>query len=462
MFNEKLKIRVRILSVYEIGLGSDELVQNLLEISRSETVCFLDSCGTSYLGSHLLIAGVSPIEVLEVKEQSAEKILKIFDRKLSVKSNAAIFTISYDFGLKLEEIKSRPKESSAFFEFPEPDIFLATFDCLIVHDYRTGKTYLKGNEEIFDKVAHALSSRICQALPTNFPNGRKSRAVSNFTRSGYVATVEKIKEKLRAGDSYQTNLTQKFYVELPDCLDPQNIYLNLRRLHPAPFAAFIKRKSDFVISISPERFAYVSPKKSDSSKLGQRNTRRFISVSPVKGTRPRGKTKNEDIFFKTALLFSKKDRAENIMIVDLLRNDIGKICELGSIKVEKLCDLETHPSLFHLVSTVTGNLKSDINFGDVIKAIFPCGSITGCPKISTMQIIDEFETSNRGLSMGAMGYVDFDKTFDLNVAIRTMVIRNQKAIFNVGGGIVIDSKPEDEYHESLLKAKAILEALNAG
>ena len=138
-----------------------------------------------------------------------------------------------------------------------------------------------------------------------------------------------------------------------------------------------------------------------------------------------------------------------------------KFASLAASKVEKLCDLETHPSLFHLVSTVTGNLKSDINFGDVIKAIFPCGSITGCPKISTMQIIDECETSNRGLSMGAIGYVDFDKTFDLNVAIRTMVIRNQKAIFNVGGGIVIDSKPEDEYHESLLKAKAILVALNA-
>ena len=243
-----------------------------------------------------------------------------------------IFTISYDFGLKLEEIKSHPKESSTFFEFPEPDIFLAMFDCLIIHDYRTGKTYLKGNKKIFDKIEHALSSRICPVLSTSFSNGRKSRAVSNFTKLEYISTVEKIKEKLRAGDTYQTNLTQKFYVELPDCLDPQNIYLHLRRVHPAPFAAFIKRKSDFVISISPERFAYVSPKKSDTSRLGQRNTRRFISVSPIKGTRPRGKTKNEDIFFKTALLSSKKDRAENIMIVDLLRNDIGKICELGSIK----------------------------------------------------------------------------------------------------------------------------------
>ncbi|MBA3599645.1 MAG: chorismate-binding protein, partial [Acidobacteria bacterium] len=167
--------------------------------------------------------------------------------------------------------------------------------------------------------------------------------------------------------------------------------------------------------------------------------------------------------------------------VDLLRNDIGRICKFGSVAVEKLCDLETHPTLFHLVSTVRGELKENITFADILKAVFPCGSITGAPKISTMQIIDRLETTNRGLSMGAIGFSAQSSKFevqssenkikssafnlqpfiDVSVAIRTMVIKNQEAIFNVGGGIVIDSVPEDEFNESLLKAKGLLKALGA-
>jgi para-aminobenzoate synthetase component 1 len=184
-------------------------------------------------------------------------------------------------------------------------------------------------------------------------------------------------------------------------------------------------------------------------------------VSPIKGTRPRGKTANEDLQLKNELLTSEKDRAENVMIVDMLRNDIGRICEFGSVNVENLCELEIHPSLFHLVSTISGNLRSDVNFADILRAIFPCGSITGAPKIRTMRIIDELETAPRGLSMGAIGYCDFDKTVDTSVAIRTMVVRENEAIFNVGGGIVIDSTPEMEYEETLVKARALLRAINA-
>ncbi len=153
------------------------------------------------------------------------------------------------------------------------------------------------------------------------------------------------------------------------------------------------------------------------------------------------------------------------MIVDLLRNDIGRICKFGSVEVEKLCDLEIHPTLFHLVSTITGELRENLNFSDIIKAVFPCGSITGAPKIRTMQIIDELETANRGLSMGTIGCSIQNSKFkiqnssELSVAIRTMVIRENKAIFNVGGGIVIDSVPEDEYEETLIKAKALISAI---
>ncbi len=155
------------------------------------------------------------------------------------------------------------------------------------------------------------------------------------------------------------------------------------------------------------------------------------------------------------------------MIVDLLRNDIGRICEFGSVEVEKLCDIEEHPTLFHLVSTISGKLRDDVAFSDVLKAVFPCGSITGAPKISTMRIINEIEPSPRGLSMGAIGYFvpqdtfGLPETIDMSVAIRTMVIRDDLATFNVGGGIVIDSDPESEYEETLTKAKALIAALRA-
>ncbi|MEP6789101.1 MAG: anthranilate synthase component I family protein, partial [Acidobacteriota bacterium] len=190
------------------------------------------------------------------------------------------------------------------------------------------------------------------------------------------------------------------------------------------------------------------------------------TTSPIKGTRSRGETPEKDNALRQELLASKKDRAENTMIVDLLRNDLGRVCEYGSVRVEKLCDLEEHPTLFHLVSTVSGDLRPGTKVSEILEAVFPCGSITGAPKISTMRIIDEIETAGRGLSMGAIGYYvppdgfELSQTLDLSVAIRTMVIRDNTATFNVGGGIVIDSDPESEYEETLLKAKALLTAIN--
>ncbi len=192
-----------------------------------------------------------------------------------------------------------------------------------------------------------------------------------------------------------------------------------------------------------------------------------ISASPIKGTRRRGKSVEEDEFLCENLLNSEKDRAENTMIVDLMRNDLGRICKYGSVSVESLCKMEEHPTLFHLVSTVDGTLRDKTTHSEIIKAVFPCGSITGAPKIRTMQIIEEIENTDRGLSMGAVGChipessFGLPAVFEMSVAIRTMVIRGGTAVFNVGGGIVIDSDPESEYDESLLKAKALLTALSS-
>jgi para-aminobenzoate synthetase component I len=471
--------------VREIHLNADELVNSLLELSGQTTVCILDSCGVSYLDSHFLIGGIQPVKILEISGETADKVLEIFEREISQPNLAAVFTLSYDFGLKIQKIKPRPKE---FKTFDEPDIFLALFEVLIIHDYQTGKTFLTGNEKKFDEIEKTLFDAR-KGSEENFFY-KKSKITSNFTRREYIYKIEQIKDFIRRGDTYQTNLTRQFRAELPDGLTSQMIFRQLRKNHPAPFSAFIRRKNDFVVSISPERFFKVQSSKfkvqTKKSKIQNPKSKiqnRVISTSPIKGTRPRGKTPAEDLILREELLNSAKERAENVMIVDLLRNDLGRVCEFGSVRVEKLCELETHPTFFHLVSTVCGDLRENINLSDILKAVFPCGSITGAPKISTMRIIDEIETANRGLSMGAIGFkvqspkskvqsrknemtLDFglwtlDSICDLSVAIRTMVIKNNEAVFNVGGGIVIDSIPENEYEETLIKARALFRALNA-
>ncbi len=437
--------------MHTIELSADEIVSRLLRNSDQAGIFILDSCGVGHLGSHLLIAGVAPVEVTELSCDDPKEILatldKAFDRDL-----AAIFTLSYEFGEKLNGIAGRDRNASAV---AEPGLFLSLFDSLVVHDYDTGITKIVGNQKKFDIVEECLTMPAndveCERAP------KAGTPSSNFSRPQYLTAIEIIKERIRCGNTYQTNLTQQISARLSDGMTPPRIFRRLRREHPAPFAAFMRRNGSTVISASPERFFRISSSVDRSS--------RRIETSPIKGTRPRGTTDWDDNALKTELLASVKDRAENTMIVDLLRNDLGRVCQYGSVRVEKLCDLEEHPTLFHLVSTVSGELSGDVKFSEILTALFPCGSITGAPKISTMRIINEIETVDRGLSMGAIGYHIPNDVFgmpavtDLSVAIRTMVVRDNVATFNVGGGIVIDSDPEKEFEESLLKAKALLQAL---
>ncbi|HEX3100733.1 MAG TPA: aminodeoxychorismate synthase component I, partial [Pyrinomonadaceae bacterium] len=434
--------------MHQIDISAANLISSLLHLSETEPVCILDSCGVGHLGSHLMVAGIDPVEILEISHEDPEQTLAILDQRFT-DDLACIFTISYDFGIKLLGIQPRIKEFSSP---PEPDLFIARFDSLVIHDYDNASTKIVGNPDKFDSVSNKLIANICSfkfEISNNF-----SAVSSNFSRAEYLQAIGSIKESIRRGDTYQTNLTQQFTADLPNAPSPQEIFYRLRQDHPAPFAAFLKRMDSSVVSASPERFLHIGDGK--------------ISTSPIKGTRPRGQTADEDATLRSELLTSAKDRAENTMIVDLLRNDLGRVCEYGSVEVEKLCDLAEYPTLFHLVSTVSGDLRPGTKFSEILKAVFPCGSITGAPKISTMRIIDEIETVNRGLSMGAIGYyvprgggsLDFglgtlDSICDLSVAIRTMVVRNHTATFNVGGGIVIDSDPDAEFDESLTKGKAL-------
>ncbi len=474
--------------------NADELIVSLLSLPETEKVCLLDSCGVDYSGANLLIAGINPLETYEISGENASETLRFLDDKLSSGNLFCIFTISYEFGLKLEKIIPREKTHR---DFDEPDVFLAVFDCLIVHDYKTRETFLTGNEKRFSEIEAKLASARNDEPFKQSPSEKNVTVESNFSKAEYLAAIEKIKEFIRRGDTYQTNLTQQICARLPEDFSAQKIFFNLRKNNPAPFAAYLQRKDSTVISASPERFFRVQSPIPEIQNPKSKIQNRIISASPIKGTRRRGTNHEEDLVLQDELLSSEKDRAENVMIVDLLRNDLGRICEFGSVSVEKLCELETHPTLFHLVSTINGKLRTNVKFSDIIRAVFPCGSITGAPKIRTMRIIDELETAPRGLSMGAIGFSIPDSRFqipdskfkipdsrfqipdskfkvsnsnsetfhsplstfhsiDLSVAIRTMVVYRQTAIFNVGGGIVIDSDPETEYEETLLKAKALL------
>lgn len=451
----------------EIKISADELSLALLGLPADKRVCILDSCGVGHLGSHLMIAGVSPVDMAEISNENAGVTLRLFEEKLKDDSLAAIFTLSYDFGLKLEQFERRQNAH----DINEPDVFIALFDCLIVHDYDSGRTFLTGNEDKFNEIEKLLNAS--RFSPRS--NISTISLISNFTKTEYVAAVVQIQEYIRRGDTYQTNLTQQLRAVLPDVSAPEQIFWNLRRDHPAPFSAFLRRENSTVVSASPERLIKIEKGPFSSFR---------ISASPIKGTRPRGKTAMEDYSLRAELLASEKDRAENTMIVDLVRNDLGRICRYGSVTVESLCDLEVHPTLFHLVSTVSGELRENLTLGEIIRAVFPCGSITGAPKIRTMELIDRIETSKRGLSMGVIGIhvrgteskvqspkpkvqdsqpwtLDFGLStlVEMSVAIRTMVVSGNEAVFNVGGGIVIDSDPDKEYDESLLKAKALITAL---
>ena len=264
-----------------------------------------------------------------------------------------------------------------------------------------------------------------------------------MARRFYTDGVVRIKELIGAGDIYQANLTHRF--ELGTARLPWEVYERLRALGGAPRGALLEWDDFAVVSNSPETF------------LSLRDG--VLESMPIKGTIARGNVPAEDEELREQLRRSVKDRAENVMIVDLLRNDLGRVCEFGSVHVPALCEVATFPTLHHLVSTVRGTLRRDLEPLDAFCAAFPCGSITGAPKMRAMQILSELEPVARGVSMGAVGYFGFDGTMEWSVAIRTATLRNGVARFHAGGGIVADSDPERELEEMRLKARALWSAL---
>jgi para-aminobenzoate synthetase component 1 len=270
-----------------------------------------------------------------------------------------------------------------------------------------------------------------------------SQVASSFSKRQFLAAVGRAIEYVHAGDCFQVNIAQRLLH--PATLPPLELYGRLRQRNPAPFAGYFDLGDFVVASASPERFLKV-----------QQND---VETRPIKGTRPRGATPTSDRQQAMELLNSAKDRAENVMIVDLLRNDLGRVCQYGSVKVSELCRLESFQYVHHLVSVVTGRLRASLGPLDLVRAAFPGGSVTGAPKVRAMEIIAELEPTTRGPYCGSLGYVGFDGTTDTNLLIRTFTIGRGWIQFPVGGGIVADSTPEGEYRETLQKAEGLIQAL---
>jgi len=356
-------------------------------------------------------------------------------------AGGAIGYFAYDLGRRFEQLPTL-----AIADVDTPDLAIGFYDWAVVVDHHQKQTFLIAagrDERTFARWDELLA--IVQRKPEASapPFAVLSRVASSWDRRDYERAFERVKAHIRAGDCYQVNLTQRFEARVQG--DPWAAYLRLREINPAPFSAFLRFADAAVLSSSPEQFLRV------------RDGR--VETKPIKGTRPRSRDPARDRALAAELEASAKDRAENVMIVDLLRNDLGKVCEPGSVRVTKLFDIERFASVHHLVSTIEGRLPRDRHVLDLLAACFPGGSITGAPKVRAMQIIEGLEPHRRGVYCGAIGYIGFDGNMDLNIAIRTLVQTAGRIYAWAGGGVVADSAVEAEYQETLDKAAALLAVL---
>ena len=354
-------------------------------------------------------------------------------------NGGAIGYFSYDLVRRLEKLPEIAKDEEDIAEMA-----VGIYSWAVIVDHYNKESWLVGNETEQDDWQTLVDQfSLLPADISEAPFHISEEPQSNMDKTDYQQAFKKIKDYLKEGDTYQVNLAQRFCS--PCSGNPWVAYKTLRRINSAPFCAYLNFPEVQVLSSSPERFLKVTDSK--------------VETKPIKGTRPRFQQQAKDNDQITALSTSTKDRAENVMIVDLLRNDISKNCKEGSVTVPKLFDVESFATVHHLVSTVKGVLAEGQHALDLLRNCFPGGSITGAPKIRSMEIIEELEPNRRGIYCGAIGYIGFDGNMDTNIAIRTLVHSNNTIRFWAGGGIVNDSVMEDEYQESFDKAAALLRLL---
>ncbi len=373
--------------------------------------------------------------------------------------SGAVGYFGYEAGYFVEELPDTGVDDLAL-----PDIYLMFVDVLLAHCHGSGKSYLSvvgrgESDEAARRRAETLRDEMLdriaafEARPPALWIGPDPERVTcteievkaHFDEPGYIRAVEAAKEHIFAGDIFEVCMTHRFETPLEGG-SPRELYKELRRINPAPFACYLNFPEAQVVSSSPERYLSVGPD-------------RIAEGRPIKGTRPRGSTPLDDYRLYLELCEIEKDRAENVMIVDLLRNDFGRVCKFHTIHVPELMVVERYATVFQMVSTVRGELDEGIGGLDAVKAAFPGGSMTGAPKIEAMKIIDRLEPVKRGVYSGSIGYLDFAGPLDLNIVIRTFVVKDGRCYYNVGGAIVADSDPHTEYRETLDKARALMTAL---
>ena len=441
---------------------------------------FLDSASTATRLGRYSFLTADPIDVIECKG-SAGALDEVRARLapfhtepvagLPPFQGGAAGYLAYDWGLTLERLPAPRYDDLAL-----PDVALGIYDWVLAWDHVTSRAWLISTgmpaEAGTDRAAraragaHDVRERLRvgsgpverpehagppsdRSLPSSHlvENGWWDRSFelrSSFTHRDYLAAVQRVRDYIFAGDIFQANLSQRFETPLRE--SPWAFYSRLRRHNAAPFAAFLETPDASVISASPERFLHV-------------DRHGFVETRPIKGTRPRGVGPEHDAALGQALAESAKDRAENLMIVDLMRNDLSRVCAPGTVRVSELFSLERYATVHHLVSTVVGHLEPGHDALHLLRAAFPGGSITGAPKLRAMEIIAELEPSQRSVYCGSIGYFSVTGDLDTSIAIRTAVVRNGRVYFSAGGGIVADSDPEEEYRETIDKARALIDAL---
>lgn len=403
-------------------------------------------------GSHQILQE-SPLTILKnlLDEFSIPK-----SEGLPTFSGGAVGFFSYDIGRFFEKLPRLGLD-----DLDCPDLLFMFTDTVIAFDheqktiqiiYTPPKSHVLHTdrkallEKGLSKIAR-IEEQLAGSIQSRLPKSNSTLTAhpdSNFTKEQYIKMVLRCKEYIAAGDIYQANLSQRFSV--PFDQDPWLLYKVLREINPSPFAGFLQMEDLYLVSASPERLI--------------RLQEGLLETRPIAGTRPRGENPPEDREMRMELLSNEKERAEHLMLVDLERNDLGKVCRYGSVQVNEFMVTERYSHVMHMVSNIRGELSPGKHSLDVIRAVFPGGTITGVPKVRCMEIIEELEPVVRGPYTGSFGYISFADELDLNLIIRTFVIKNGRAYIQVGGGIVADSEPELEYKETLYKAEALLRALS--
>ena len=437
-----------ILNSYKLKISPFEIFKAL----KNERNCFFldSSLNSRYSLGRYSFLGIDPFYILQTKNQNPFDKLRWELEKYRIPAHkrglpllgGAVGYLGYDYDLGI------------------PDCHFAFYNTVIIIDNLKKMLYICATG--FPERSYHLAKSLCgfnlkkihkllsKVNPHNAHNKENKPRVnpikleSNFSRKGYISAVNKAKQYIRKGDIYQVNLSQRFQAETG--LSGFQIYKRLRRLSPSYFSAYLDCGGFQILSSSPERFLSLNGN--------------VVTTRPMKGTRPRSKNRLKDQRLKNELLRSAKDAAELMMIVDLERNDLGRVCRYDSIKVDALREIEEYSTVFQTTATVSGCLHKDKDRIDLLRASFPGGSITGCPKIRAMEIIKELEPNRRSIYTGSLGYLSFSGDMDFNILIRTILKKGNELYFGVGAGIVADSKPEDEYEETLVKARAMTEAIS--